>query len=546
MLAKAGPSAQRPVVAVVGTTGVGKSNLAVSLCNSLASLEPPRRGKVLSADSMQLYKGMDLITNKVTVEEQGGVEHWGLDVVQPGQQGSWEVGKWCSEADKELARTPDSTLPVICGGTHYFIQHFLFPPDDLSFDRNREKGKENESLAIRWTPPHPMPPVPEDMDPHLRRLLETFWLNEAVYPPTDGPAEEVEQSDPGSPRLTSRPVAGTDHELLSMWRLLEAVDPNDWVRWHWRDGRKVRRSIERWWERGGGEVEKSSEEVTGRTARFRTLIFWVYEPLESLSDRLDKRVDKMVEGGLLDEIAELREIARRVYGSEEATDLFEGIFQAIGYKEFAELPLPQERPSENPEFQRMLVQMKLSTRRYAKSQIKWITKQLLPAVHEARSHGGDVHVYVVPGGAAGETLAQEVLASFLQRNDLPDPQEVGHPDAGTLLKILAQEPTRVADTAEYVAVESELTSSRQVLNARRICDTCSTPGKPFSVRGNEWDDHLKSRIHRRLTKYGGLSREEFAQVQRAKGLARKAALDAERAQAAAEEKKRVAAVSERA
>ncbi|BEJ16322.1 hypothetical protein CspHIS471_0509270 [Cutaneotrichosporon sp. HIS471] len=519
MSSKAGPSTQRQVVAVIGTTGVGKSNLAVSLCKSLSSLEPASSGKVLSADSMQLYKGMDLITNKVTVEEQGGIEHWGLGVIQPGQERSWEVGKWCSEADQELERMPESTLPVVCGGTHYFIQHFLFPPDDLSFDRNPEKGKENDSLAIRWTPPRSMPPVPEDMDPHLRQLLETFWLNDAVYPPAEGPTEE-EESGPGSTRLTSRPVAGTDHELLSMWRLLEAVDPNDSVRWHWRDGRKVRRSIERWWERGGGEVDKSSEERAGRTARFRTLIFWVYEPLESLRDRLDQRVDKMVQGGLLDEIAELREIARRVYGSEEATDLFEGIFQAIGYKEFAELPLPQESPFENPEFQRMLTLMKLSTHRYAKSQIQWITKQLLPAVHDARSRGGDVHVYVVPGGAAGEPLAVEVLAAFLQGNgkELPDAQKVGHPDAHTLLKILAQEPARVADTAD-----------RQVMNARRICDTCSTPGKPFSVRGDDWDDHLKSKIHRRTTKYGGLSREEFAQVQKAKGLARKAALEDERA-----------------
>lgn len=105
MTSQAGPSGtQRPVIAVVGTTGVGKSNLAVSLCHGLANNPSnlPRRGKVLSADSMQLYKGLDVITNKVTVEEQGGVEHWGLDVVQPGQRGSWEVGKWCNEADREV------------------------------------------------------------------------------------------------------------------------------------------------------------------------------------------------------------------------------------------------------------------------------------------------------------------------------------------------------------------------------------------------------------------------------------------------------------
>jgi tRNA dimethylallyltransferase len=100
----------RPIVAVIGTTGVGKSQLAVSLAQSIANRPSPVAGPsktagiVLSADSMQLYKGLDVITNKVTLDEMGGVEHWGLDVVQPGQGESWELGKWCTEAERKVRR----------------------------------------------------------------------------------------------------------------------------------------------------------------------------------------------------------------------------------------------------------------------------------------------------------------------------------------------------------------------------------------------------------------------------------------------------------
>ena len=89
----------RTVAAVIGTTGVGKSNLAIALAESLKTRNS--EGVVLSADSMQIYKGLDVITNKITKEEMKGVRHWGLDMVKPGE-GNWEMGRWCLEADREV------------------------------------------------------------------------------------------------------------------------------------------------------------------------------------------------------------------------------------------------------------------------------------------------------------------------------------------------------------------------------------------------------------------------------------------------------------
>lgn len=86
----------------------------------------------------------------------------------------------------------------------------------------------------------------------------------------------------------------------------------------------------------------------------------------------------------------------------------EGIFQAIGYKEFVTIPT-EDLSRDHPLFAPSLERMKLSTRQYAKKQIKWIKKQLLPAVRKARHMGGEVDVYVLPAGRSEEGL--ELLES---------------------------------------------------------------------------------------------------------------------------------------
>jgi tRNA A37 N6-isopentenylltransferase MiaA len=92
------------------------------------------------------------------------------------------------------------------------------------------------------------------MDPELKTLLETFWTEHPIWPGSQaGPSE-------------ARGVE-TDDQLLSLHRLLGAVDPKEAGRWHWRDGRKVRRGLERWWERGSAEGTKAQQVGGGRRAR---------------------------------------------------------------------------------------------------------------------------------------------------------------------------------------------------------------------------------------------------------------------------------------
>jgi tRNA dimethylallyltransferase len=89
-----------PLISICGTTGVGKSKLAVELALSLTRAAKPahpwRGARIINADSMQVYKGMDVITNKMPRDERQGVEHLLMDFKSPGEQ--YVVGEWVNDA----------------------------------------------------------------------------------------------------------------------------------------------------------------------------------------------------------------------------------------------------------------------------------------------------------------------------------------------------------------------------------------------------------------------------------------------------------------
>lgn len=98
-----------PMVAVVGTTGVGKSKLAVELAQALnisSSNTPWQTGCVLNADAMQVYRGLDVITNKIPLEEREGIQHTLMGFKDPGEQ--YVVGEWIRDALRIVSH-PDSS-----------------------------------------------------------------------------------------------------------------------------------------------------------------------------------------------------------------------------------------------------------------------------------------------------------------------------------------------------------------------------------------------------------------------------------------------------
>ena len=105
--------ALRPLIAICGTTGVGKSKLAIELALHLSELGLPhgwRGAKVINADAMQVYAGMDIITNKVTQEEMQGVPHALMGFKSPNEQ--YVVGQWVQDAIAEVGAVVNIVQPI--------------------------------------------------------------------------------------------------------------------------------------------------------------------------------------------------------------------------------------------------------------------------------------------------------------------------------------------------------------------------------------------------------------------------------------------------
>jgi tRNA dimethylallyltransferase len=95
-----------PLIAICGTTGVGKSKLAIELALRLTRerIHGWQGARIINADSMQIYTGMDIITNKVPETERQGVEHLLMGIREPGEQ--YVVGQWVQDALKVVSNNP--------------------------------------------------------------------------------------------------------------------------------------------------------------------------------------------------------------------------------------------------------------------------------------------------------------------------------------------------------------------------------------------------------------------------------------------------------
>lgn len=281
---------KKKLIVLTGPTAVGKTALSVRLARALD-------GEIISADSMQVYRHMDIGSAKIKKEEMGGISHHLIDILEPEEDFNVVLfQKLAKEAIDDI--TERRKVPILTGGTGFYIQSVLY---DIDFTQTVE----NEALRS-----------------DLERLAEEFG-NEAVH-------DILKKADPGA---------------------AAQIAPNNLKR--------VIRAIE-YHEATGQKISEHNEEQRKKEPAYRSQYFVLTDDRQKLYDRIDRRVDQMLEEGLVEEVLALKK-----------RGLKKGMvsMQGLGYKEILSY-LDGEY-----DLERAVYLIKRDTRHFAKRQLTWFKRE---------------------------------------------------------------------------------------------------------------------------------------------------------------------------
>ena len=421
------------VIAIVGTTGVGKSQFSIDLAQAI-------NGEIINADSMQVYKGLDNITNKHPMDERNGVPHHVMDYV------GWDEEYFIHKFSEDAGAAIDDIhrrgkVPIIIGGTHYYLLNLLF---------NNKTIGQNEGTSSK----------------------STLALTSDQLQILDGPVETI-------------------------FETLKQLDPVIAEKFHPNDKRKLRRALEIYYTTGelpsAIYQNQKLDELDDTSLKFNTLLFWVYCDPEVLKPRLDSRVDKMMEMGATKEITDLFEEYNR---QDPQPDCTSGIWQVIGFKEF--LPWLKDGCKDSTLWSQGIERMKIRTRQYAKYQIKWIKKLLSVELQkESRfnfKYGGKLYLLDATDLSQWKdkvsTIGIDIARQFINGG----PKSVSHEQA-------PKELMSIFPTDDYV---KDINSNKKIgseANWKHYqCDVCrDKQNNPLIAVGEEsWKTHVNSRRHKKL------------------------------------------------
>ncbi|MBR5712530.1 MAG: tRNA (adenosine(37)-N6)-dimethylallyltransferase MiaA [Lachnospiraceae bacterium] len=158
-----------PLVVLTGPTGVGKTELSLTLAKRIG-------GEIISADSMQVYRGMDIGTAKLMSQDRRGIPHYGIDCVDPTEP--WDVTRFVSMAENAIREIRSrGAIPIVVGGTGFYIQALT---KGLTFDEEEDDGlrerlmklpKEELHKMLREVDPESADAIPEGNKKRVVRAL---------------------------------------------------------------------------------------------------------------------------------------------------------------------------------------------------------------------------------------------------------------------------------------------------------------------------------------------------------------------------------------
>lgn len=281
---------KQPMVILTGPTAVGKTALSVELAKRV-------NGAVISADSMQVYRHMDIGSAKITPEEMQGVPHYLIDVLEPKEE--FHVVRFVEMAKNAVEEiTRDGKIPIVVGGTGFYIQALLY---DIDFTEQK-------------------------CDPAYRDSLEQL----------------AEQK-------------GT--EVLH--QMLREVDPASADAIHANNRKRVIRALE-FYHLSGKRISEHNETERGKESPYRFAYFVLSDERSKIYERIETRVDRMLELGLVEEVKKLRDMG---------CDRSMVSMQGLGYKEMLDY-LDGKMTLEEAVYI-----IKRETRHFAKRQLTWFRRE---------------------------------------------------------------------------------------------------------------------------------------------------------------------------
>lgn len=281
---------KKPMVILTGPTAVGKTALSIELAKKI-------NGAIISADSMQVYKYMDIGSAKIMPEEMQNIKHYLVDELLPTDE--FHIVKFQEMAKAALEEIySDGKIPIIVGGTGFYIQGLLY---DIDFSK-------------------------QDADYEYRMELEGF---------------------------------AKEHGAQALHERLRKIDPVSYETIHANNIKRVIRALE-YYHLSGKPISEHNEQERQKESPYHFAYFVLNDDRKNLYDRIEKRIDIMLEQGLLEEVTGLKQMGCH-------KDMVS--MQGLGYKEILAY-LDGECSLEEA-----VDLLKKETRHFAKRQLTWFRRE---------------------------------------------------------------------------------------------------------------------------------------------------------------------------